>query len=326
MRAGERRSLSQEMPAATAATRVSRASFVLGGLGLASAIFVVVRLFETWRVGARATGHQVSIVGLTLSYPAANVEAIVVLFLAAVGLATIALAIEGAVREVGACRRFQRSLAAQDYQHLHGAFLITDRQPRAFCVGLLRPRVYFSTGAIAVLDDGALRAVLAHELHHAHRHDPLRLAVGRVLARALFFLPGLGDLVRRQQGLAELSADESAVSAAPANRSALARAMLSFSDAAPADTSTGFDPTRVDYLLGDAPSWQFPVLLCLGVAAVIAVLAAVTLLAGRLASGSATLALPFLSGQPCVIVLAAIPAGGAIFAFARRRTRAQPAR
>src|SRR5580698_996362 len=79
--AGARPSLSQEMPASTAATRVSRASFVLGGLGLASAIFVVVRLFETWRLSAGATGHRVSIVGLTLSYPAANVEAIVVLFL-----------------------------------------------------------------------------------------------------------------------------------------------------------------------------------------------------------------------------------------------------
>src|SRR5580704_15509571 len=116
MTAGGRRSLSQEMPAATAATRVSRASFMLGGLGLASAIFVVVRLFETWRISSRATEHQVSIVGLSFSYLAANVGAIVVLLLAALGLVTIVLTLEGAVREVGACRRFQRSLAAQDPQ------------------------------------------------------------------------------------------------------------------------------------------------------------------------------------------------------------------
>jgi hypothetical protein len=32
-----------------------------------------------------------------------------------------------------------------------------------------------------------------------------------------------------------------------------------------------------------------------------------------------------LSGQPCVIVLAAIPAAGAIFAFRRRRSQTQPA-
>jgi len=59
-------------------------------------------------------------------------------------------------------------------------------------------------GAVAALDDGALSAVLAHERHHARRRDPLRLATGRVLARALFFLPELRDLVNRQQALAEL--------------------------------------------------------------------------------------------------------------------------
>ena len=120
--------------------------------------------------------------------------------------------------------------------------VIADSHPRAFCAGLFRPRVYVSTGAMALLDDAALSAVLAHEHHHARRHDPLRLAAGRVLARALFFLPGLGDLVERQQALAELSADESAVDASPDNRSALARAMLSFSDAPASRDSTGSTP------------------------------------------------------------------------------------
>ena len=137
------------------------------------------------------------------------------------------------------------------------------RSRELFCAGLLRPRVYVSTGAVALLDDAALSAVLAHERQHARRRDPLRLAAGRVLARALFFLPGLGDLVERQQALAELSADETAVNDLPANRSALARAMVSFSDTAPAGGSAGVDPARVDYLLGDPPSWRFPALLCL---------------------------------------------------------------
>ena len=145
-----------------------------------------------------------------------------------------------------------------------------------------------------MLDDDALRAVLAHEAHHAQRHDPLRLAAGRVLAGALFFLPALGDLVERQQALAELSADESAVRAAPDNRSALARAMLSFSDAPESAGSMGIDPARVDYLLGEPPSWRFPALLCVVAASVIVLLAAIALLAAQLASGAATLALPFI--------------------------------
>jgi Zn-dependent protease with chaperone function len=325
-RSGDGSSVGQERPAAIAAARVSRASQVLGGLGLASAIFVVFGLFESWRVTSRAASHQVSVFGQSVSYPAANVDAIVIVLLAALGSVVTAVAVSGAVRELHASRRFHRHLAGEDPQPLHGALLIADAQPRAFCAGLLRPRVYISTGALAILDDAALRAVVAHERHHARRHDPLRLAAGRVSARALFFIPGLGDLVARQQALAELSADESAVNAAPANRSALASAMLSFSETTSSTDSNGIDPARVDYLLGDAPNWRFPALLCLAAGLVIALVVAVAVLAGRLANGSATLALPFLSRQPCIVVLAAIPAVlGILAASYRRRVATRPA-
>jgi hypothetical protein len=314
--------LAQDRTAAIAASRVSRASLGLGALGLASAIFVIARLFETWRVGSPAASHRISIFGQRLSYPTANLDAIVIMLLAMLGAVVTALVLAGAARELSASRRFHRLLGAQPARRLHGALMITDPQPRAFCAGLWRPQVYLSTGAAAILDDDALSAVLAHERHHANRRDPLRLAAGRVLARALFFLPELDDLVRRQQALAELSADESAVNAAPAHRSALARAMLSFSDDPASAGSAGIDPARVDFLLGDAPSWRFPALLVLAAGSVLALLVAVGILAGRLASGSATLALPFLSRQPCVVVLAAIPAGlGILVAVYRRRAR-----
>jgi hypothetical protein len=308
--------------AAIAATRISRASLVLGAFGLASAIFVVARLFESWRVSSRAASHQITLLGQQLSYPAANFDAIVIVLLAGLGAVVTARAVSGGLRELAASRDFHRHLVGNHLQPVHGARLVADVQPRAFCAGLLRPRVYLSTGALAILDDSALNALLAHERHHVRRHDPLRLAAGRVLARALFFLPALGDLVERQQALAELSADESAVNAAPANRSALARAMLSFSDAPSSGGSIGIDPARVDYLLGEPPSWRFPALLCLAAASVIALLVAVGVLAGHVASGSATLAPPFLSRQPCVVVLAAIPAVlGILAATYRRRIR-----
>jgi hypothetical protein len=298
----------RELPAATAAARVSRASLLLGVLGLVSAIFVIVRLAESWRVGSRATAHEIVIFGQRLSYPAANVEAIVIVLLAALGSAVTIRALAAAARELRASRRFHRLLSGTSRETLLDAQLIADPQPRAFCAGLIRPRVYVSTGAVALLDEAALDAVLAHEHHHAARRDPLRLAVGRVLTRALFFLPELGHLVERHEALAELSADESAVRAVPDSRSALARAMLSFSDAPAAEGAVGIDPARIDYLLGEEPNWRFPVLLCLATAAVPAMLIAVAVLAGRVASGSATLALPFLSRQPCIVILAAAPA------------------
>jgi BlaR1 peptidase M56 len=315
-----------ERPAATAAARVSGASLLLGGLGLLSAIFVIFRLVESWRVGSGATSHRIEILGQALSYPAANVNAIVIVLLAAMGSVVTGRALVGTMREYRASRRFLRAVSCRQLETLQGAVVVPDAQPRAFCAGLLRPRVYVSAAAVAILDQAALNAVLAHERHHARRRDPLRFAAGRVLAHALFFLPELGLLVERHQALAELSADESAVDGVPAQRSALARAMLSFSDA-PTGGGGGIDPARIDYLLGEPPSWRFPSLLCVVAMGVVALLVAVAVLAGRVASGSATLAFPFLSRQPCILVLAMLPAAlGLLAAGLGRRLRVRSPR
>jgi beta-lactamase regulating signal transducer with metallopeptidase domain len=283
-------------------------------------VFVVVRLIETWRVTPHAASRQISVLGQRLSYPAANLAAVVVVFLALLGLAVTVITVLGAARELAASVRFGRRLRASDPELLDDAFVVEDERPRAFCAGLVRPRVYVSSGAVAVLDEPALHAVILHERHHARRRDPLRLATGRVLARALFFMPGLRELIRRHQALAELSADESAVNAGAENRSALARAMMSFSDDAESGEVVGIDPARVDHLLGEPPSWRFPALLCLAALSVVALMTAVGVLAGQVASGSATLAAPFLSSRPCIVVLAMIPAalGLMILLLARR--------
>jgi beta-lactamase regulating signal transducer with metallopeptidase domain len=294
---------------------------------LASCAFVVLRLVETWRLTPHGVSHHISVLGQRLGYPTANVAAIVVLVLAIVGLIVVARALAGATRELTASRRFARMLSGRRPESLKGAFVVHDERPAAFCAGLIRPRVYVTSGAVAILDEAALDAVLTHERHHVSRRDPLRLAVGRVLAGATFFLPRLSELGRRHQALAELSADEGAISAAPGNRAALARAMLTFSDAALPGEATGIDPDRVDNLLGDRPSWRFPALLIAATAGVFALLATVALLAGSVATGSASLSVPFLSAQPCIAVLAAIPAA-LVFAGARRtarRRRSSPA-
>jgi bla regulator protein blaR1 len=302
-------------PATIAATRVARLGVLLGVLGVASSLFVIARLLETWRVTSQTTSHRISIVGQALSYPVANVAAVVVVLLAVLGLAVTALTCVGAVRELIAARRFRLRMGAAQMARIDDALVIRDERPHALCAGLLRPQVYVSTGAVAMLDEATLQAVLAHERHHARRRDPLRLAAGRVLARSVFFVPGLRELVSRQQALAELSADESAVSAAEGNRSALARAMLMFSDASVPDSAVGIDPARVDHLLGEPLSWRFPATLCLVAISVIAVLIAVAVLVGQVAAGSATLAPPFLSSQPCVVVLAFGPAVIGLGAF-----------
>ena len=308
--------VASENPAAIAASRVALAEALLGLLGLASLAFVFLRLFETWRVSPHLVSHnRIAILGQTLSYPVANAAAVIVLVLALLGAVVMAMMILGAARELAAARRLARRLAARSHPALDGALVIDDERPHAFCAGFLRPRVYVTSGALAILDAPALDAVLLHEQHHARRRDPLRQATSRVMARAMFFLPAVRELGRRQQALAEMSADESAVHAAPGNRSALARAMLSFTDASEGDESVGIDPARVDYLLGEPPRWRFPAVLSLATLALLALLVAVAVLAGREATGAATLAPPFLSAQPCVVVLAIIPAVAGLLAI-----------
>jgi beta-lactamase regulating signal transducer with metallopeptidase domain len=305
----------------TLARRVSAAQAVLGILAVACVAFVFVRLVERWRVTPSTTSHRIVILGQRLSYPAANVAAIVVLGLALVGAVVVSLALIGAARELTASRRLSRRLSVARPLPGTDALVVDGERPHAFCAGLLRPRVYVTSGAVDILDHQALEAVLGHERHHARRRDPLRLAIGRVMARALFFLPAMTHLTRRGEALAEIGADESAVAPGPELRSALARAMLSFTEFPAAGPGVGIDPERVDHLLGEPPRWRFPTLLVLTAVALVALLAAVAVLAGREAAGSASLAPPFLSAQPCVVVLALIPAALVLAGIAAVRWR-----
>lgn len=149
--------------------------------------------------------------------------------------------------------------------------VIDDPAPRAFCAGHLRPRVHVSTGALERLSPPQLRAVIAHERHHAVRRDPLRLLVARVLAEALFFLPAVRDLAGRYGALAEVAADEAA--ARETDAPTLASALLAFGD----DRAevVGVAPERVDHLLGARARWELPVALLALAAATLAFLAAV---------------------------------------------------
>src|SRR5690349_10418508 len=82
-----------DRPAARAHALAWAAGLLLGLLGLVSFVPVFARLLESWRVSAHALAHRVSILGQTLSYPAANAGAIVVLALALLGGIVIAVAL-----------------------------------------------------------------------------------------------------------------------------------------------------------------------------------------------------------------------------------------
>jgi Zn-dependent protease with chaperone function len=325
MRCGRRRMAAAQLPAQRAAARMFAVNIALGTFAVASVLFVLTRLVETWRIGSGQAPDAVSVFGQRLSYPAANAGAIVVAVLAAFGLIVLITAICAAARELRADARFRGAMTRQLPARVQGAKVIDDDCPQAFCAGLLHPQVYVSRGALEILGAAELSAVLAHEWHHARRHDPLRLAATRVLAEALFFVPPLRELVQRQQSLTEIGADEAAVAAGGGDRAALASAMLTFSEGSGAEAA-GLAPERVDHLVGESHRWRLPLVLVLVICFCLAALVTSAVLAAETARGSATLAPPLVSAQPCIMMLALIPTGVALAGLLSVRRRTRPSR
>jgi BlaR1 peptidase M56 len=284
-----------------------RLQLALGGAGLAACVLVLAAGVRAVHVQP-AAAHRTDVAGLALTYPALNDAAAVLMALAVLGAVVLLVTVFAATRQVCAYRRFIRALPVTGALPGHSSVLVVASDaPLAFCAGWLRPRVYVSTAVLDRLSRGELRAVLAHEHHHGALRDPLRLAIGRVLCTALFFLPVLRPLHDRYAVEAEITADAAALAASGGATGPLAAAMLALA-ATPAGEVVGISPERVDALLGDRPApWRVPRLLLLGALATIATLVALAWRASGSAHVQATLSLPIASSQPCVLLLALVP-------------------
>jgi hypothetical protein len=300
------------------ARRLYRLQVGLGGLGLvATALALIVALTRVRfdLPSLDAVGDACRQMGLTDS----SLGSVLVLLLSSLGLAVVALATRSAVTQLRSRRRFLGGLSVIGRADVGGyqTLIIDDARPQAFCTGLLRPRIYVSRGTLDLLDDGQFAAVVAHEAHHARRHDPLRILVARALGDALFFLPVLRHLADRYAALAELAADEAAVRRS-GTRQPLAAALLAFEEA-PNAVVVGIAPERVDHLLGRTAAWELPVaLVAVGAGTVAGLLAVVVRTAD--ATDHASLELPLVLAQACMAGMAVFPvlAGAAALLASKR--------
>jgi hypothetical protein len=172
---------------------------------------------------------------------------------------------------------------------------------------------------LEALSGPQLEAVLAHERHHRRRRDPLRVALGRVLADALFFVPVVGQLHKRYCAMAELAADDTAITTAPGGSQALASALLAFTGSAQPQAAVGIAPERVDQMMGRAPSWPLPAAVVAAGLVVSSLIASLAWQLTQLASVQASFSLPVVSAQPCVVMLALVPSVGSVLAVAHLR-------
>ena len=294
-----------------------RSQVVLGAIGLATACAAVLTALRSVHRSARGA-NQVVILGQQLTYPAINLAAAILLALAALGALVLVTIVRGSWRQLRAHRRFARGIPILGPLSGHpGVSVIDEHSPQAFCAGYLRPRVYISRGALEMLDRDELTAVVSHENRHRRTRDPLRFALGRLLSDALFFMPAMRPLGDRYEQIAEYKADEAAIRASAGESAPLASALLAFESASPAGVASISDD-RVDALLGQAPGWRLPSpLLALSLATLCSLVVLVWRTAGE-ASAHATFNLPVLSSQPCMLVLALMPAAVILAAHAWR--------
>lgn len=223
-------------------------------------------------------------------------------------VATVAArAVRALRRELRAWRPMRAALAPVPARTVAGrpVHLLDDARTLAFCAGFLRPRVYVSRAVLDGLRPDELRALLAHEHHHAERRDPLRRLLADVLAESLFFLPVLRPLGERRATLAELRADAAAVEACGGDVRALAAALLAFEQAG-RGAPLAIDPERVDRLAGLPSSWAVPLRPLLGALAALAGMLAIPVLAVERTTGAA-LDLPAFGTSVCLAGFVALP-------------------
>ena len=239
-------------------------------------------------------------------FPHLSVGDALVLILGSLSLAVLGLGLRSALRQLWFRRRLQRRLRVigRAGQRPDAPLLIDDHRPQAFCAGYLRPRIYLSTGTLELLDDDELRAVLAHEEHHARRRDPLRVLLVAVISDALFFMPIMRRLRQRYAALAEVAADEAAVRAL-GQAAPLASAMLAFGQV-DQPGAVGIGPERIDHLLGERPRWELPVSAAIGG---VITIAGLFLFAASVAqtTGAGDVSLPLLTAQACMVVMILFP-------------------
>jgi len=253
----------------TDAERIRRLELVVALLGLTAAVAAVVVMLDAIRFHAAALLLALS----RLRFGDVHFEGIAMLALAGVSATAVGFAVYTAGRQVIAQRGFVRRLDCVATTMVDGREVVVVRGAgyAAFCAGLLRPRIYISQRTLERLSAEELRAVIAHEGHHADRLDPLRLLAGRALTSSLRVIPAVGGLGRRQAVLAELAADAAAVRSL-GGPGPLASAFLVF------DEDAAVAPERVDHLLGEATPDRFPPILLALAALALGALVTVALL------------------------------------------------
>ena len=179
-------------------------------------------------------------------------------------LCWVLLAASGAVLRDRRRHRALLSLLAHGDPKVPGALVVDHPAAAAYCLPGLRSRIVISAGALDLLDQAELAAVLAHERAHVRERHDLVLLPFTALGRAF---PWSASVYRARAAVAlliEMLADDRALRQRPARE--LVTALIRVGSAAPGGAPAGAlavagenaVTARVQRLLTPAPGLSLP--------------------------------------------------------------------
>lgn len=89
--------------------------------------------------------------------------------------------------------------------------LLHEDKPFAYCFGVRKPKIFITTGLVAMVDRKELEIILRHEKYHLEHRDNLILFLATCVESLFPFFPILTDLIRIYKTDRELLADQAAI-------------------------------------------------------------------------------------------------------------------
>ena len=187
---------------------------------VSSALATSRRLFQL-RMAPTVAAAVIAWGGIPIAFalwePAGEAERVgpVALALAAAGATLIASSLWRSTLALRETHRIQRSLSDATRAPLPAlplpAFVIDSRFPIVALVGLFVSRLFVARSVVDACDADELRAVVAHEQAHAGARDNLKRLLMAGAPDVVASLPAGARMMREWAAMAELAADETAV-------------------------------------------------------------------------------------------------------------------